>query len=263
MAEFHYDLINQYEEVCGTVYVNFTTTYDAIKNQTTVIFSESIHNLGGNDGTYMDCTTHITVKATDSNNTASSKVYVEGTTNGGYQNFGGMPSPKTVIVQHSNTAGTKKISVSAYSNYYYDYAASGDGSTSVTSGTCIPHYALSINAGTGSIITVNRISSSLGETGDLSSGATIFENDILQIVFGTSVGYGLKTHTVNGSTFTSGGTHTVSEDVTVVATAELQGLVYIDNGSGWDTYQVYIDNGTSWDMYIPYIDNGSGWNICS
>lgn len=38
-----------------------------------------------------------------------------------------------------------------------------------------------------------------------------------------------------------------------------QGLVYIDNGSGWDAYQVYIDNGSSWDRYIPYIDNGSSW----
>lgn len=39
------------------------------------------------------------------------------------------------------------------------------------------------------------------------------------------------------------------------------GLVYIDNGSGWDAYQVYIDNGSSWDRYIPYIDNGSGWDM--
>ena len=39
-----------------------------------------------------------------------------------------------------------------------------------------------------------------------------------------------------------------------------QGLVYIDNGSGWDAYQVYIDNGSSWDRYIPYIDNGSSWD---
>ena len=41
------------------------------------------------------------------------------------------------------------------------------------------------------------------------------------------------------------------------------GIVYIDNGSGFDAYEVYIDNGSSWDKYIPYIDNGSGWDICS
>jgi hypothetical protein len=39
------------------------------------------------------------------------------------------------------------------------------------------------------------------------------------------------------------------------------GLVYIDNGTGWDAYQVYIDNGTTWDLYVPYIDNGSSWDL--
>lgn len=41
-----------------------------------------------------------------------------------------------------------------------------------------------------------------------------------------------------------------------------QGLVYIDNGTSWDAYEVYIDNGTSWDKYIPYIDDGTSWNLC-
>ena len=41
------------------------------------------------------------------------------------------------------------------------------------------------------------------------------------------------------------------------------GMVYIDNGSGFDVYQCYIDNGNSWDLYIPYIDNGASWDICS
>lgn len=39
------------------------------------------------------------------------------------------------------------------------------------------------------------------------------------------------------------------------------GLVYIDNGSSFDTYMVYIDNGSSWDMYLPHIDNGSSWDL--
>lgn len=42
-----------------------------------------------------------------------------------------------------------------------------------------------------------------------------------------------------------------------------RGLVHIDTGSEWNTYQVYIDNGSSWDLYIPYIDNGSGWDLYS
>lgn len=44
---------------------------------------------------------------------------------------------------------------------------------------------------------------------------------------------------------------------------EVQGCVYIDNGSSWDAYQVYIDNGSSWDLYMPYIDNGSSWDLYS
>ena len=40
------------------------------------------------------------------------------------------------------------------------------------------------------------------------------------------------------------------------------GVIYVDNGSGFEAYQVYIDNGTSWDLYIPYIDNGTSWDVC-
>ena len=39
-------------------------------------------------------------------------------------------------------------------------------------------------------------------------------------------------------------------------------IIYIDNGSGFDTYEIYIDNGTSWDLYQAYIDNGSSWDEC-
>lgn len=46
----------------------------------------------------------------------------------------------------------------------------------------------------------------------------------------------------------------------VAASAEVtgpQGVIYIDNGTGFDAYQVYIDNGESWDLYIPYVDDGT------
>ena len=46
---------------------------------------------------------------------------------------------------------------------------------------------------------------------------------------------------------------------TVTLTAIPRGIVYIDNGSSLEQYQVYIDNGSSWDLYIPYIDTGSAW----
>ena len=74
-------------------------------------------------------------------------------------------------------------------------------------------YTLSISAGTGSSITVKRNGTTL------SNGATITYGDVLTITFKASTGYNLATHTVNGSTFTSGGTHTVTGAVKVVSTA--------------------------------------------
>lgn len=53
-----------------------------------------------------------------------------------------------------------------------------------------------------------------------------------------------------------GGTNDVS-----VSIAYTSGLVYIDNGSGFEAYQCYVDNGSSWDLCIPYIDNGVSWDM--
>lgn len=83
-------------------------------------------------------------------------------------------------------------------------------------------FGLSISAGTGSSITVNRTSSAVGlATGNLSNGAEIYKDDKLKITFTPSANYAIKTRTVNGSAFTSGNTHTVSGNVSVVATAQV------------------------------------------
>lgn len=99
-------------------------------------------------------------------------------------------------------------------NFYTTYELSGTSK-----------FTLSISAGTGSSITVNRtvsaLGSSLAKTGDLSNGASIYKGDKLKITFTPNQNHGINTHTVNGNTFTSGNTHTVSANVTVVATAYL------------------------------------------
>lgn len=41
------------------------------------------------------------------------------------------------------------------------------------------------------------------------------------------------------------------------------GCLYIDTGTGWETYMVYIDTGTEWVECIPYIDNGTSWDVCA
>lgn len=139
------------------------------------------------------------------------------------------------------------------------------GSVSVVSTATVKSFTLSISAGTGSTITVNRTSSPKkgAATGALSDGATVYYSDVLKITFEAGAGYEITTHTVNGSAFTSGNTHTVTANVTVIAITNTLGLVYIDNGTTLEAYLIYIDNGSSWEQHIPYIDNGSGWDMCN
>lgn len=100
------------------------------------------------------------------------------------------------------------------STYYTTYELSGTSK-----------FTLSVSAGTGSTVTVNRTTSALGTglaaTGKLSNGASIYKGDKLQISFSPNTNYGIDKHTVNGSTFTSGNTLTVSGNVSVIVTAYL------------------------------------------
>ena len=90
------------------------------------------------------------------------------------------------------------------------------GAVSVASAASLKTFELSISEGTGSSIVVKRGSTTL------SDGATITYGDELTITFSASTGYNLGTHTVNGSTFTSGGKHTVTGAVSVASTASLK-----------------------------------------
>lgn len=111
---------------------------------------------------------------------------------------------------------------------------------SVTLDPC-PVYNLSISAGTGSSITVNRTSSA-GSTGNLSAGTKkLYYGDKLKITFTPSTNYSITTHTVNGSSFTSGNTHTVSANVTVNATATpLKSLVSATDANIGSTSSIII-----------------------
>ncbi len=146
---------------------------------------------------------------------------------------------------------------------YYAYDANSAPTLSVV--TAIASYKLTTSAGIGSSITVNRTSSPLGgaKTGALDSGATIYYNDVLKITTSASGGYEITAQTINGSAFASGDSKTVTAAVTIATVTALMGLVYIDNGTEFEAYQIYIDNGTNWEQYIPYIDNGSSWDICN
>ena len=74
-------------------------------------------------------------------------------------------------------------------------------------------FTLTIQAGTGSTVTVRR-----GGTA-LSNGAALTYGDVLTVSFAAQTGYQLTAHTLNGASFSSGGTHTVTGAVSVAATA--------------------------------------------
>lgn len=96
----------------------------------------------------------------------------------------------------------------------------------------------------------------------LTSGATVYYGDTLNIAFGATPGYEVSA-TLNGAPIQSGATHTVTGDVSIAVTSEAKGLVYIDTGAGLEAYQVFIDNGSAFEQYAPYVDNGSAFELCS
>lgn len=140
-------------------------------------------------------------------------------------------SPYTYTVTH-NADGTASVSFTVKMLVGSSWRG-GDGQTGTLSLSNTPTYTLSISAGTGSSITVKK------GTTTLSNGATIARGDSLTITFTASTGYDIVTHTVNGSTFTSGGTHTVTGAVSVVSTAAKKTYTVSynkgSNGSGTNT----------------------------
>lgn len=131
----------------------------------------------------------------------------------------------TINVNDSASISGKKIYLYVYGKGGYGPNV-GNGYYSVSgmpSATLTYHvkHTLSVSAGTGSSITVYRGTTTYGTRGNLSNGATIYDNDVLTITATPNANYRILTLTVNGSAFTSGGTHTVSANVTVVSTAQV------------------------------------------
>lgn len=133
------------------------------------------------------------------------------------------------------------------------------GNTTVTITAQVNSYSLSISTDGNSTVTVNRTSSPLkgAATGALSSGATIYYNDVLEITVTADTGYEIKTATLNGGTVTS--PYTVTGAVSIVTTASALGFVYIDTGTELKAYLIYIDTGSAWKRYRAYVDTGTGF----
>lgn len=113
----------------------------------------------------------------------------------------------------------------------------------------INEYSLNVSCGKGASVTVMRGGSAL------SDGAVLTYGDVLVVNFAASPEYKLtSTSHANGSTIT------VTEDVSVYATADV--LSYsIGNGTTMEQHHVCIGNGTSYDKYVAYIGNGKTWDL--
>lgn len=135
--------------------------------------------------------------------------------------------PKTVDTTYPGYGGSRAglyIGGNSGGNYSFTF---GETAEAVADAAVTPTtYKLAVTAGTGSSITVSRASSPWGgDTGALSTGAVLYYGDVLQISFEVSTGYNLETTTVNGESFTSGSSLTVSGAVSVAATATVKSYV--------------------------------------
>lgn len=125
----------------------------------------------------------------------------------------------SITVTHDSN-GKKSVNVSITAQIY-TYGETNSSYSGTIKMSPNPVYTLSISSGTGYSITVNRTTcAGSGGTGKLSAGTKkLYYGDKLKITFTPSSNYAIDTHKVNGATFTSGNTHTVSGNVTVAATA--------------------------------------------
>ena len=219
MASYSYSI--NYGDWVNTITINYTTSYNSSTDETTVTFGNVNWAYFGKSGWGTSAASTITVTAADNTSSSSSvSASISSSTNGGVKTFTAAPNPPYVTVKHNGAAGTKSINISISSSIFVNptgggsqqYTIKGDSTTTAVSATT---YALTISQGSNTSITVKRGSSTL------SNGAILLAGDSLVITFDTSTGYTLTTHTVNGNTFTSGNSYSVSGNVTVKSVATL------------------------------------------
>lgn len=141
------------------------------------------------------------------------------------QDLSGTTKKHTIEINTTNlkTGGTYYLFLWSYDNTNFScVATSSTWGEFAVSLTYVEKYKLYVNVGNGSTISVNRKSSPSGSVGIISNGADIYNGDVISVTFGAMPGYNLTSHTVNGSTFTSGSQLTVSRDVVIVSSASLK-----------------------------------------
>lgn len=97
--------------------------------------------------------------------------------------------------------------------------------------TAAASYKLSLSVGSNVSGTVTLNSSPFGRSGTVANNGTIYAGEVLKLTYSVSTGYAIDTHTLNGSTVSSGATHTVSAAVSIILTAKAS-LSTISTGNG-------------------------------
>lgn len=138
--------------------------------------------------------------------------------------------------------------------------SSGEYETKVTY-TPATAYTLSIDQGANSTVTVNRTASSCASTGTITTGP-IYSGDTLKITFTPAQNYAITTSTVNNTAFTSGNSHPVTGNVSIVSRATgLSSGVSATNGNIGGTSTITINRYNSSYYHSLYYSFGSlnGW----
>lgn len=94
-------------------------------------------------------------------------------------------------------------------------------------------------------------------------GSSVEHYTVLTILCEAKPGYKYGQLTVNDEKHNNGASIQVMSDVSIVAIADVLGLVRIFTGSTFEGFHIFIYNGSSWGMYIPLIYDGASWNICA
>lgn len=129
-----------------------------------------------------------------------------------------------------NADGTASVPFAVDFLVYYTvsgttYAAAWENSGTLSLSN-YPSYSLSISAGSGSAISVNRTASPSGASlGNLAAGAPIYRGDVLTVTFAANTGYALTSKTINGEEV-SGSSTSVTVAGSVSAAASAQRLSY-------------------------------------
>ena len=268
------------------LYMQFdmTETYNSATRKSDLAFSNfkikavdpqanNVSYVGGTITVTVNGTVHTVFSAEAS--AGIYKVTADGAYNSVLVNASGEAWAYTVSGVTRDASGKLSASVAwdgiTLNNYYSGFGISISGTETVTLTTISESYALSISAGTGSAITVSRTSSpNQGAfTGGLSHGAVIYYGDVLKISFSAGTGYNLTSHTVNGSSFTSGNTITVSAAVSVSATATLKSYTLTISSDAHAVVTVKrgstaLNSGDSinhFDVLTVTVSPQSGWKI--